>query len=107
MEIMVRVKVGECDVDSGQIMIIDPCYVLRDDDVIAGHGEDKPTYQELLAAYDHLKKDHNGPFAWELGIVTASFGGDGTFPVYAEMDDDRIQSLTIEFTDVDYDDEED
>lgn len=106
---MVRIKVGECDVDSGQIMIIDPCYVLHDNDEIVGgnHGDDKPTYDELLAAYD-LRENLTrvGPMSWQGGVVTSDFGGDGTFPVYAEMDGHRVLSLTIEFRDED-DEEED
>ena len=42
---MTKIKIGECSVDSGQIMIIDPCYVLHQKD------HETPTYEDLLDVY--------------------------------------------------------
>lgn len=77
-------KVGECSVDSGQIMIIDPCYV--------DEGLD---YKEVCK----ISLSNKGYGEFEGGFVTTTLWGDGTYPVYAEFEGDRISSLTIMFDD--------
>ncbi len=81
--------IGECDVDSGQIMIIDPCYVLSD-------GK----YSKLLSDRGLVKgsKEYKQSDAWMRGVVVNS-GGDGTYKVFAKIDEKtkRIKSVTIEF----------
>jgi len=77
-------KIGECLVDSGQIMIIDPCYV-----------DDGLDYQELIK----ITLDEKGYGAFEGGVVTRTLWGDGTYPVHAEFEGNRVSSLTIYFDD--------
>ena len=106
-------KIGECGVDSGTIMIVDPCYVLPDKET------DKPkyTYDEFLKAY--LKGVERSPGESEESFIsrkneayskTLSFGdgvisptqyGDGCYPVYALYEDkksNRPSALMIDFT---------
>ena len=74
-------RVGYADVDSGQIMIGDPCYTLprkMDEDLGLDYDElidrwpyDKPGQTTLTA-----KPDHAG-----AGIVMHTGFGDGTYPV--------------------------
>ena len=78
-------KVGEVGVDSGQIMIVDPCYV---DDGLDYNASCKIT----------LSKDGYGVNS-EGGFVTGTLFGDGTYPIYAEFENGRISSLTIRFDD--------
>lgn len=97
---MTKIKIGECSVDSGQIMIIDPCYVLHQKD------HETPTYEDLLDVYK-TPKGKDGTFLWKLGIVSGPSDGDGRYPVYAEKDNDGdITSLTIELKLRDEEDEE-
>lgn len=55
-------KIGKVWVDSGQIIIADPCYVLSQDD------------------YSRMDKT-NHPLDFKQGIVNSGWGGDGNFPV--------------------------
>ncbi len=77
--------IGECDVDSGQIMIIDPCYVLSDE-----------KHSELVR--ERSKIGYPVTSTWMRGVVVDS-GGDGTYKVFAKIDEKtkRIKSVTIEF----------
>lgn len=77
--------IGECDVDSGQIMIIDPCYVLSDE-----------KHSELVR--ERSKIGYPVTSTWMQGVVVDS-GGDGTYKVFAKIDEKtkRIKSVTIEF----------
>lgn len=88
--------IGYCGVDSGQIMIVDPCYALK-----------KMTEEEAEAKYKAccdvtLSKEENGEVLLSgiagFGVVTGSFGGDGNYPVYANYGKDGlVKSLTIKF----------
>lgn len=66
--------IGTADVDSGQIAIVDPCYVLDDD-----------KYDELIEKYSdknctdcHITIDKGAA----NGQVVSCFGGDGSYPVF-------------------------
>lgn len=93
------VLVGHCAVDSGQIMITDPCYVIGDDF----------TQKDYEAVCEITLSDEHGGFPFEGGhdgkaVVTSSGIGDGYYPVYVTyMDVDgfgrRVASLTIDFSD--------
>lgn len=95
---MKKELIGYCAVDSGQVMIVDPCYVLERDE-----RDDHDLY-----SYDQIVNITNeGGGAGELYpingsaatcVVSRTFIGDGSFPVYAKRDrKGRIVSLTIEF----------
>jgi hypothetical protein len=100
-------KIGEVAVDSGQIMIIDPCYI--DDDFnnqFDGQYEDKQrssyemNYNGCCQA--SLNEKGYGTLANSLGINLAIASrtayGDGVYPVYAEISSGgRIKTLTIDF----------
>ncbi len=87
--------IGHAAVDSGTIMVVDPCYVRKGLDYDAfckfmedAHKSDAP-YGELPDVY---------------GIVTSTQFGDGSYPVIAEYDSVRDQAngrparVTIDFT---------
>ena len=94
-----RVLVGRCGVDSGQIMITDPCYVVDD-------GFTDADYEK--ACEITLSQDGAGPLMYEKGhegkaVVSTTGIGDGYYPVYAtydEMEDwgQRIVKLEIDFS---------
>jgi hypothetical protein len=73
---MSEVLVGHCGVDSGQILIVDPCYVLAD------NYEDNGPYRQCCDVT--LGDDSAGEAA--LGVATATNYGDGNYPVYVTYD---------------------
>ena len=99
--------VGHCGVDSGQIMLIDPCYVFKDDFL--------PKSEATGGPYDEACRITIAMGAGEHtlgGVVTRTYIGDGNYPVYADMEGNRVKSVTIVFDDGgweedDWEDEED
>ena len=80
--------IGHCGVDSGQILVIDPCYVYKDE---YGSGGD---YDECCQIT--LSEDKAGQTM--LGVVTSTYSGDGVYPVYATTDEHGgIMSVEIVF----------
>lgn len=94
-------SIGFIGVDSGQMMLVDPCYVLADDS-----GRSRPTYEDLLAQYDYTKPDP-GAIMWEIpgGAVVAHSGfGDGEYEVLIREVDaglwgKRVAEMKIIFID--------
>jgi hypothetical protein len=104
------IKIGNCAVDSGTIMLVDPCYVLPDKitkkgKLISHHGIDSYTYEHLMV--DLYGKDLNNDdknFVEILasgiggtGVVVHSGYGDGDYPVYAKLKEGRIKEIKIKF----------
>jgi hypothetical protein len=90
------IEVGRCGVDSGQIMIVDPCYVIDNE---FGEAE----YEECCRATLDTE-DNAGPIMRNLAVVASSGIGDGYYPVYATIEDlggwgERIVKLEIDFSD--------
>ena len=80
--------VGHCGVDSGQILLIDPCYVYKDE---YGSGGDYDQCCQITLSDERAGQT-------DLGVVTSSGYGDGVYPVYAKKDaHGRVKSVTIEF----------
>jgi len=79
--------VGQCGVDSGSIMLIDPCYVLSDKD-----------YDELTKIRE--KSGWNPPVEFKMGIVTPTYMGDGNYHTYIQKEKEggRVQRILIDFT---------
>lgn len=84
--------IGHIGVDSGQVMIVDPCYVI----------DDKDKYEHICEVT--LSDEQGGPVLPNvpnnamLAVAHSTRDGDGVFPVYAECDKDgRILSLRVEF----------
>lgn len=104
--------IGDIGVDSGQIMICDPCYVSqfdsKDGDFDFGASDrDKPlntAFSYAGACETTLAKSQAGVIGNGLGAVTSSGFGDGRYPVYVEFSDQgdwgrRVKSMTIVFID--------
>ena len=83
-------KIGECSVDSGQILIADPCYVLREDDRVF------PSFGDFCST---LKKENFPSFRSfdGLGVVVSSGYGDGGYPVEADIVEGVVHSVKITF----------
>ena len=102
---MSTMLVGRCGVDSGQIMIVDPCYVID-------NKFSEQQYDECCAVT--LSDKQAGQIMHDLAVVSTTGIGDGYYPVYATIEDvggwgERITKLEIDFTDhilIEEDDEE-
>lgn len=98
-----RIRIGTCAVDSGQIMIVDPCYLdeYKADDFEPGTG----TINEFSysgACTTTLSQLGAGQLGSMTAVVASSGYGDGLYPVYATYDyEGTITKLEIEFVYVD------
>lgn len=98
-----RVLMGHVDVDSGQLMVGDPCYLSswKGNDWNPGTPKGEYSYGGACeatvtgVAFGELNHDGGHPGA---AVAFGGFGGDGTFPVYAEYDSDGyLSKVTIDF----------
>ena len=99
-------KIGTFGVDSGTVMIVDPCYVIGDDTAI-------PNKDWSGFVDDHLIKGGDLPntvqIMGSMAVVSSTGYGDGCYDVWAREVDGRIMELRIVFDDLmddTYDDEE-
>lgn len=104
--------IGHAAVDSGQLIVVDPCYLRewRDGDYHPGPtpAPDGNHYDAACKATDHRVNPDMGGEVLVAGVggtgVCFSTGyGDGCYPVEAEYEDGRVKSITIRF----FEDEED
>lgn len=96
--------VGHIGVDSGQVMLLDPCYL--DDWKGNEFADNRPGEFSYAGACTATLSDKGyGELNFAMGHSGVAFAcgtrwGDGTYPVYAEFDKDgRVTSLTIDFED--------
>ena len=107
------VRLGEVGVDSGQLMIVDPCYMApwEADSPVSGPKGDGFTRTWRLAYSDACAvtcpDGHNSPgftgtrYGGNFGkhdeaLAFPSGYGDGVYPVYAEINGDgRVVSVTV------------
>jgi len=118
--INVRVKIGEFGVDSGQVLIGDPCYlesgngwntegVEYDQKLVEGYqksGEYAFNYSGACART--LSPEGAGSIGRNSAVVSTTGYGDGQYPVFATYNaDGRVVKLEILFeSDEDEDDED-
>jgi hypothetical protein len=91
------VKIGTLPVDAGVMMLSDPCYVI-------GEERDPTLYDRICQAICRSKKPYvlvrSDNRASLNDVLIASTGGDGVFPVYAELDEHGwLAAITIRFDD--------
>ena len=97
------VRVGDVSVDSGQVIIVDPCYIMD------GAYDDAPVHDprdHKTAGYGHpcevtLSDKGYGQFpvkGYATAIASGSGYGDGNYPVYGEVNEHgRVVALHIYF----------
>ena len=98
---------GYCGVDSGQIMVIDPCYAFQDSytgNAATGGNYDAICRVSLADTFGEFPLPANG-YSGNVGVVTSSGYGDGNYPVFVDVNDEgRVIELRINFDGVDHDD---
>ena len=88
--------IGLVEVDSGTLFLGDPLYCLAR----AKDGTPGIDYASVIAAPDEAASYLGGKPVMLLG----QFGGDGTFPVFAEVAEDGfVVRVTVEFVEPDED----
>ena len=120
---MIKKLIGHCGVDSGMIMIIDPCYlhdIHRYKKLLPGMikrneaDPDKQFYENSKRFHKAKQEAINITEDWKLlckdqdknsepkeyanGVLSHTKNGDGSFPVYAYFDkDNNVCKLEIVF----------
>ena len=122
---MARELVGEVGVDSGSVMIIDPCYLndpmrwkpkkfLEGSKKYESEGDhrmaanmlrlatEKAELQNIISNWDNYCKDSkvqkHEPMEYAGGVISPTRNGDGGFPVYVTKDNEgRVKKLEIIF----------
>lgn len=94
--------VGDLCVDSGQMMLCDPCYIKEDFENEYGDTGPGMSYSGACAAT--LSKNGCGFLTSSIGqhsvnlaFATSSGHGDGLYPVFIKRDGGRIAAMKIEF----------
>jgi hypothetical protein len=79
---------GLVEVDSATLLLVDPCYLPESNpSALTGReGGEEAAAPELAV-----------PAVHGLGLLLRRFGGDGTFPVFGEVEDGVLVRATIEF----------
>lgn len=98
--------IGHCAVDSGTIIIADPCYIVPEkEDVHPEWAESHKGYSEI---FNEMHKNdpkcqiqHANLVVCDIAgtaVISHTGYGDGTYPVYADLNKEgRVKSLTIKF----------
>lgn len=101
---------GHCSVDSGQILIGDPCYLsdfADDSDQVWDLSNKFGEYSYQGASATTLSSEGGGTLGESLAIVVSSGYGDGSYPVYVTRDENgRIATATIVFISDEEDEDE-
>ena len=89
-------KIGHLPVDSGQLIITDPAYILP------MYGDAPPCTYEKFLAESHLLRPNEtvrGCTMFSQAAHLYGFGGDGLYPIYAETDaSGNLLAIRIDFT---------
>jgi len=98
---------GHCGVDSGQIMVIDPCYAFQDSftgNAATGGNYDAICRVSIADTFGEFRLPANG-YSGNVGVVTSSGYGDGNYPVFVDVNEDgRVIELRIAFDGISYED---
>lgn len=93
-------QIGTVYVDSGQIIVVDPCYILEGE-----FNPDKPNGSNYdKACIASLSKEQAGQFTLDCksggeanACVSSSGFGDGEYPVYVTYKQGRVAEMRVVF----------
>lgn len=92
--------IGYLPVDAGCLMIVDPCYVLDDQDLMTeASNEDRHVYlNEVATEWKGFK-----PIFKNLGMLVETGWGDGRYPVKIRYGhDNRVAEVKVVFDEEEY-----
>ena len=85
--------IGHVGVDSGQLVLMDPCYIMNMWDVTTYEAVCAQTTSVEMAGKVPYPMGHEG-----MLVATSTGYGDGFYPVYAEYNEEgRVKRVTVEF----------
>ena len=84
-----RYLLGHVSVDSGQLVLVDPCY-LKDWKDGPFDLDFKPDNDYAKCCLKSLSVLGGGPVFNDLAVCFSTGWGDGTYPVFATKEDGRI-----------------
>jgi hypothetical protein len=84
---------GQVEVDSGTLVIGDPCYLLGR----AAEGRSGVDYEAVLQSDDPV----TSPLDGQPVVLLRQFGGDGSFPVFGEYEDGELIRVSVDFAEPD------
>lgn len=92
------IYIGECGVDSGQLILVDPCYVMR----TGYHDEEKLSYDNMIKDNDYTDFEREVLFSGVggTGVLTGTGHGDGGYPVFVKYVEDygkRVSDVIVKF----------
>uniref|UniRef100_A0A6H2A4P0 Uncharacterized protein n=1 Tax=viral metagenome TaxID=1070528 RepID=A0A6H2A4P0_9ZZZZ len=95
----IQKQIGEISVDAGIVWIGDPCYILHKnlDEIPQEIGRTWEEFCENIKEMKHGQQFNHNKNITGLGVVVGDFGGDGVYPVMAEIENDQVKSITINF----------
>jgi len=85
-------QIGECGVDAGCLMIIDPCYIKylpQNEDVLFDSVVRPLLFDEERRRWPPDGQVIGGPGGVKIAVVSGT-GGDGLFPVYAYFNEENV-----------------
>lgn len=98
-------EIGFVSVDSGQLMITDPCYINNEwqeeqFEIIRHDIKRDFNYSYAGAGYASSSKDGYGQLNFKLGhkgagIAIGTFGGDGDYSVFAEKYNKKVVRIYV------------
>jgi len=102
---MAKQLVGHIEVDTGLCWIGNPCYILHAKPFPKALGKDWGEFVGTIlegGVYPTMKSFNYDLGHEGLGVIVSTGLGDGTYPVYAEVEEipgwgTKIKSVTIEF----------
>jgi hypothetical protein len=100
---MTEKLIGHIGVDSGQMLLCDPCYIdsiWSKNDVPANFGDlsaFEGQFNYLGACQSTLTDKKSGILDKGAGAVCSTGWGDGSYPVYVTYEGDRISEMRIVF----------
>ena len=96
---MKKVLVGHIGVDAGICWIGDPCYILHTEgDLPKEIGENWEDFCDKLGEEYPTMKSFNYNMGHEgLGVCVSTGYGDGSYPVYAKVEGNRVKSIEVKF----------
>lgn len=90
-------KIGVIGVDAGLCWVGDPCYVLHKDQPYPEIGTSWDEFCDIIHDEEPTIDRGYKQFGKCLGVCARTGYGDGLYPVYADIDDGVVKSLTVEF----------
>ncbi|MFA0888149.1 MAG: hypothetical protein ACC613_03505 [Synergistales bacterium] len=92
-----RFLLGQVSVDSGQLVLVDPCYLKdwKDGEFRIEGGADNDYARCCMVS---LSVEGGGQVFDDLAVCFSTGWGDGTYPVYATKEDGRIVKVEILMT---------